>query len=813
MVATASLPWVKNQFRQTLKGFQQTISAPSRHFCAFAFIFLYLSACCTPESKIKFTQHSDSGFHSQKLAEIDTTITTAISSNKLPGGVLWIEHFSTIPGRPNAIYHRAYGNRSVDPVEPMTEDTIFDAASLTKVVATTSALMVLYDRGQLDIDAPVSKYLPEFNSPAQQPITVRQLLTHTSGLRPDLTLTTPWSRYDTGIKLDLAEQPTTKPGTAFRYSDINFELLGEIVHRISGKPLNEFCAREVFQPLGMKDSGFLPKAPKERIAPTTKEEGDQYFRGIVHDPTARRMQGVAGHAGLFTTASDCARFCRMLLNNGSLDGKRFVKPASVALFTTVQSPPGLARRGLGWDIDSAYAGPRGKYFPVGSYGHTGWTGGSIWIDPFSKSFVIFLSNRNHPTEAGNVIALRSALGTLAAEAIPDFNFLYVPNALERAPERPRTITTRAVLNGIDVLKREKFARLKGLRIGLITNHTGHDRERNPTIDLLFKAEGVQLKSLFSPEHGIRGALDENVSDSTDEKTGLPVYSLYGVRRTPDPTQLKDLDALVYDIQDIGCRFYTYTATMGNCLEAAAKAKIKFIVLDRVDPIDASAIEGPLAEKFSFTAYHNIPVRYGMTIGELARMFNDERHFNADLTIVQVQGWTRDLYFDQTELPWTNPSPNMRSLTEAILYPGIGLLETTAVSVGRGTDTPFELIGAPYIDDRKLAAELNAANLPGVRFVPIQFTPKASVFKDKPCRGVNIILTDRTAPVVDIGLQIALTLQRLYPNDWNLPKFNNLLVHQPTIDAIKSQKSLTEIKSLWSKEIAEFNYRRSKYLLY
>jgi uncharacterized protein YbbC (DUF1343 family) len=768
----------------------------------------FFVGCTSVEQKPGVSSVAQTGFYPQKLAEIDATILSAISSNKLPGGVLWIEH-------KGAAYHRAYGNRSVDPVEPMTEDTIFDAASLTKVVATTSAVMALYERGQIDLDASVSKYLSQFNGPKQQPITVRELLTHTSGLRPDLdhTEADPWRSYNEGIRRALIEQPITPPGTTFRYSDINFELLGEIVHRVSGKPLNEFVEAEIFKPLGMTDTRFLPpKSEIKRIAPTTRE-GSGYIRGVVHDPTARWMDGVAGHAGLFITASDMARFARMMVNGGELEGKRFFKAETVALFTSVQSPPNLPRRGLGWDIDSPYAGPRGKIFPIGSYGHTGWTGGSLWIDPFSKSFVIFLSNRNHPTEAGNVLRLRSQLGTLTAEAIPDFNFTYVPGALEREPEAPRSVTMRRVLNGIDVLEREKFARLKGLRVALITNHTGHDRDRNPTIDLLFKAEGVQLKALFSPEHGIRGALDEKVSDSVDEKTGLPVYSLYGTRRAPEPEQLKDLDALVYDIQDIGCRFYTYTATMGNCLEAAGKAHIKMIVLDRVDPINGNSVEGPLAEKFSFTAYHNMPVRYGMTIGELARMFNAEREFKTDLEVVQIQGWSRDFYFDQTELPWTNPSPNMRSLTEAILYPGIGLLETTALSVGRGTDTPFEIIGAPYIDDAKLARELNAANLTGVRFVPVQFTPKASVYKDKLCKGVSIILTDRSAPVVDVGITIALTLERLYPDEFNLAKFNNLLVHQPTIDAVHAGKSLAEIKQLWAKGLGEFNGRRSKYLLY
>lgn len=747
-------------------------------------------------------------FHTQKLAQMDEAIQSAISSNRLPGGVLWLEHNG-------AQYHRAYGNRSVDPVETMTEDTIFDAASLTKVVATTTAMMLLVEHGDVAIDSPVSRYLPSFNLPSQQGITLRHLMTHTSGLRPDLTLTDPWQGYETGIKLALQEQPRTTPGTAFRYSDINFILLGEIVHQVSHESLDQFTARHVFKPLKMSHSGFLPHSPIATIAPTAHETNG-YVRGVVHDPTARRMGGVAGHAGLFTTANDVARFCRMLLNDGKLDGKRFFKPETIALMTSVQSPPNNPRRGLGWDIDSAYAGPRGKYFPVGSYGHTGWTGGSIWVDPYSKSFVIFLSNRNHPTEAGNVLALRSLLGTLAAEAIPDFNFLYVPTALERAPEIKRTITSRAVLNGIDVLKRDQFAKLKGMRLGLITNHTGHDKDRNPTIDLFHKAEGVQLKALFSPEHGIRGQLDQNsIKDSVDEQTGLPVYSLYdGPNRAPKPDQLKELDALVFDIQDIGCRFYTYTATMGNCLEAAGKAGIKMIVLDRLDPINGNNIEGPISEgKSSFIAYHNVPVRYGMTIGELARMVNAERDFKADLTVISIQGWSRDFYFDQADLPWTNPSPNMRSLTEAILYPGIGLLETTALSVGRGTDTPFEVVGAPYIDDIQLARELNAANLAGVRFVPVQFTPTTSVFKGQRCKGVNILLTDRAASTVDIGITIALALQKLHPNDWNLSKFNNLLLNAPTIEAIRAQKSLAEIKQLWAPGLAEFNFRRSKFLLY
>jgi len=301
----------------------------------------------------------------------------------------------------------------------------------------------------------------------------------------------------------------------------------------------------------------------------------------------------------------------------------------------------------------------------------------------------------------------------------------------------------------------------------------------------------------------------------DEKTGLPIYSLYGERSRPQPEQLRGLDALVFDIQDIGCRFYTYTSTMGLCMEAAGEAGLKYFVLDRVDPINATAIDGPvLTGEPNFVRYYRIPVRYAMTIGELAKMYNAERGLKTQLTVIPVENWSREAWFDQTDLPWTNPSPNMRSLTEAALYPGVGLLETTALSVGRGTDTPFEVVGAPYVDDLRLAAELNRAGLAGVRFVPVRFTPKASVFKDQPCRGVNIVLLDRTeCRVVDIGLAIAQTLHRLYPKDFDLEKFDKLLGHRATIDALKAGKSIEQIRQSWAADLTAFQKRRARYLLY
>ena len=343
---------------------------------------------------------------------MDAAITSAIASNKIPGGVLWVEHNGVA-------YHKTFGSRALVPArEAMTEDTIFDAASLTKVVACTPAVMLLVERGRVKLDAAVTNYVPEFVGAGRDEITVRQLLTHVSGLPPDIETKSDWHGQAEAIKKAGAMKLLSPPGRAFKYSDINFFLLGEIVQRVSGTPLEIFAQREIFQPLKMRDTGYLPPPEKLfRIAPTEVVSGVPY-RGAVHDPTARHMGGVAGHAGLFLTAKDLARYARMLLNLGELDGVRIFKPETVKLMTRVQTPPEMsAQRGLGWDIATSFSGPRGEKFPLGSYGHTGWTGGSVWIDPASQTFVIFLSNRNHPTEAGSVGALRHRLGTLAAEAI------------------------------------------------------------------------------------------------------------------------------------------------------------------------------------------------------------------------------------------------------------------------------------------------------------------------------------------------------------------------------------------------------------
>jgi uncharacterized protein YbbC (DUF1343 family) len=373
-----------------------------------------------------------------------------------------------------------------------------------------------------------------------------------------------------------------------------------------------------------------------------------------------------------------------------------------------------------------------------------------------------------------------------------------------------------ILNGIDALIRDHFQPITGQRVGLITNHTGLTRDGRATIDILHDAPNVTLVALFGPEHGIRGALDEKIRDGVDEKTGLPVYSLYGDSLRPRPEQLKGLDALIFDIQDIGCRFYTYISTLGNAMEEAAKAKLHVVVLDRPNPITGRAVEGPVsdADRLSFTAWHPIPVRHGMTVGELARLFNVERRIGAGLIVIPCEGWRRTMWWDETGLTWVNPSPNMRSLTQATLYPGIGLLETTNLSVGRGTDTPFEVIGAPWIEERRLAADLNRRGLPGVRFIPVRFTPRASVHQGTLCGGVNIVVTHRERfQPLRTGLETAASLLRLYADVWKVEAYDRLLVSRETMAAFRRGADWEEMERLWKPAREKFGRIRRQYLLY
>jgi uncharacterized protein YbbC (DUF1343 family) len=759
-------------------------------------VFVF-AACATPTRRPIVDPAATSAVDPSRFDAIEPLIHNAIAERKLPGAVVLVGLGE------RTLYHKAIGRRAVVPsTEAMTPDTIFDLASLTKVVATTTSVMILIDEGKIGLNDRVAAFIPGFERHGKGNITIRQLLTHVSGLRPDVDLVDAWSGYDTAIRLAVEEIPTGAPGTRFVYSDINFFLLGDIVKRVSGVPLDRFSHERIFAPLGMTDTGFTPaESVRARIAPT----GDiTSSRGVVHDPTARRMGGVAGHAGLFGTAADLATFCRMILGGGAYRGVRILSPLAVARMTSRATPlEERNARGLGWDIDSSFSSNRGELFPIGSFGHTGFTGTSLWIDPASGMFVVFVSNRVHPDGKGDVTPLRARVATVAA------------SALTQLPPMASSPTSA----GIDVLRADGFALLKGKRIGLVTNHTGRARDGATTIDLLHNsaaANGHTLVALFSPEHGIRGILDANVPSTTDEKTGLRIHSLYGDTRRPTDAMLQGIDTLMIDLQDIGARFYTYMTTMAYVMEEAAKRKIPVVVLDRPNPIGGSHLEGPTldASAFGFTGYFPMPIRHGMTLGELAKLFNAENGIGADLTVVALRNWRRDQWFDHTGLPWINPSPNMRNLLQATLYPGVGAFEGTNLSVGRGTDTPFEQLGAPWIDGVQLSDALNARWIPGVSFYPVRFTPASSKYAKEECQGVFMIVTDRLAlRPVRVGVEIAAMLHKLYGATFELDAAARLFGSKDSLARIRAGESPEAIASSWAADEARWRVIRAKYLLY
>ncbi|HOB73926.1 MAG TPA: DUF1343 domain-containing protein [Phycisphaerae bacterium] len=778
------------------------------------------------------------GLDTARMVYAERLINSAIDRGDIPGGVLLVGRGDT------TLYRKAFGSRAVLPERvPMTEDTIFDLASVSKVVGCATSVMLLLERGQINLTDRVAKYIPAFAANGKDQVTVEHLLLHRSGLIPDNSLRdytgTPEQSLAAIYNLKLSYQP----GTAFVYSDLGYIVLAELVRIIDGRPLDVFAREEIFLPLGMNDTWYNPPAAlKPRCAPTEQRNG-RWMIGEVHDPRAYALGGVAGHAGLFSTVDDLARWCRMILNLGTLDGKRVLSEMTVREMVRPRClADGSNCRGYGFDTRSAYSSARGNLFEAGTtYGHTGFTGTMFWIDPHHNAYVIFLTNHVHPKDKGssNIVDLRRRVITTVASAIietPQERYEPAPVLAPAPPAQTGRSTERSsgrgvrparssargqgapadVLCGIDVLKRDGFKALAGRKVALITNHTGRDRDGNRTVELLLKAPNVKLVKLFSPEHGLYGTLDEKVGHGVDQKTGLKVYSLYGETRKPTPEMLEGVDTMVYDIQDVGARFYTYISTLGLCMEAAAKAGIRMVVLDRPNPITGLHPDGPISEnkRRSFTAYRPMPVAHGMTIGELAGFYNAEDKIGCDLVVIKVEGWTRSMWWDETGLMWVNPSPNMRNLTQAALYPAVCLLESTNVSVGRGTDQPFELFGAPWIDGRKLAATLNAANLPGLRFIPIEFTPTSSKFKDQPCQGVYILVTDRDAlEPVRSGLTFAWALKKLFGNVFEIDKMLTLLANAEVLDALKKTDNPETLPELWKAPLAEFMKIRAQYLLY
>nr|WP_158792599.1 sodium/solute symporter [Granulicella sp. L60] len=816
---------------------------------------------------------------------VATLVNQAIATKKLPGAVVLVGHGG------KTVFEQAFGSRALEPVvEPMTEDTVFDMASLSKCLVTAVAVMQLYEQHKIGFDDPVAKYLPEFGVNGKGSVTIRELLTHYSGLPPDVDLKDAWGLAapdrDEGIRRAMSAGLDSTPGTHFVYSDINFITLGALVEKVSGFRLEEYAQRFIFQPLGMNstrylklydcrnkdgvdshdrnrlcDGGFTTWTDwVENIAPTeyddqgTKETNPDFgrmLRGTVHDPTTRRMGGVAGHAGVFSTAADVALFAQALLDR--LAGRPSDFPltqATLKLMTEPQQPTtavtdatvltpdgkvtkGVATRGFGWDINTAYSRPRGEVFPIGSFGHTGFTGTSLWMDPGSDTFVVLLANAVHPRGGAPISMLRGQVATAAARA------LHLEQQGSVAAGGSAT-----TLTGIDVLEATHFDALAlaakrhdgRLRVGVLTNQNGVDREGHRTIDVLMHSlPEVQVKTLFTPEHGLYGTKDTTkIGSEVDTATHLPVVSLYGTKeeqRHPSVESLKDLDAVVIDLQDAGVRFYTYEAVVGYFLETAAKARIEIIVLDRPNPIGGVTVQGPVSDVGveSYTDYMPLPVRQGMTLGELARYFNKERlvqagsspnaraPIQAQLTVVPMQGWERSQYFGETGLTWINPSPNLRSARAAVLYPGIGLAEMTNISVGRGTETPFEQIGAAYINGPELAAYLTARKIPGVTVAATSFLVADDAnhypFHGKTIPGVTFTVTDRSVlDAPEMGIELISALHHLYP-EFQLAKASLLVANVDTMQALANADDPRKIAKAWEADLTSFKARRERYLLY
>jgi uncharacterized protein YbbC (DUF1343 family) len=740
------------------------------------------------------------GQQAPDFSEAERFIAEAIADKQMPGGVLLVGR------KDRVIYQKALGNRAVQPaVEAMTADTIFDLASLSKPIGTATSVLILIDRGKIDPKERVAKYLPEFGKNGKEEITVEHLLLHRGGLIPDNDEpdykdgpVKAWERI-------CALPVLSKPGEKFAYSDVGFIVLGRLVERVDGRPLAQFAAEEIFRPLGMNFTSYNPPAEwKANTAPTQQREG-RWMRGEVHDPRAYLLGGFAGHAGLFSNAGDIAKFCWMIMNGGELGGRRILSAKAIEMIRTPQVLPNGAARSYGYDVSTGLSQPLGHRFPrYESFGHTGFTGTCFWIDPKDDLFFVFLTNSVHPDGKGKVLKLRRKVSTALATAV-----------LGPAPDG-------MVLSGLDALIESGFAPLEKRSVALITNQTGRDRNGHRTVDILaaektpIEKGGFKLVALFSPEHGLYGNVDEKVGHGVDAKTGLKVWSLYGQTRRPTDEMLAGVDTLVFDIQDIGTRFYTYPATLGYCMEEAAKRRIKVVVLDRPNPIGPMAVDGMIAEKKhqGFTAYGPLPLVHGMTIGELARMFNEEYGIHCDLTVVECVNYRRDQWWDQTGLMWTNPSPNMRNLTQATIYPAVGMIEAANISVGRGTDQPFEWFGAPWVDGKRLAGALNEAKLPGLRFVPIEFVPTSSKFEKQACQGCYVLVTDRTkVEPARTGLTIAWQLRKLFGDAFQVDGVVRLMQNEQVLAALKTTDDPAKLAEMWGAELEKFRAVRVKYLIY
>ncbi len=719
---------------------------------------------------------------------IEHEVAAAIRRGDIPGCVVAIG-----TGR-DVLFHRAYGSSWLEPQKrAMTKDAVFDLASLTKAVATATTLAAAVERGVLTYTDTVSQHLPEFRRPDKAKIRIEQLLTHTSGL-PAVNGLAAYRRGAQHAIAAIAAVPlVTAPGEQFLYSDLGFIALGEILSRAGGGRLDELSARWVLSPLGLEATRFVPSPGLlPRIVPTEMRAG-QPIHGRVHDPRASALGGVAGHAGLFSSAADLARLARMLLGEGTLDGTRVLAAKSVRRMIRAQQFPG-GRTALGWDVPDD---PHVAVFDGSAYGHDGFTGTSLWVDPKNDLFVVFLSSRLHPNGRGRAMRLAREIRRIAFAAL--------------GPERRSVVRV-----GIDVLARQKFRSLSGKRVAVLTNSAARDAVGRRTADLLAQAPGVELIALLAPEHGIGADREGSIGSSRDPRTGRPVRGFFNLDAAASEEALVGAEVLVVDLPDAGARFFTYAATLRRALEAAAAAKIGVVVLDRPNPLSGERIAGPISKgrPGSMVGPHPLPILHGLTQGELARLFVAELSLDVQLEVVRASGWRRSQAAFSTGLKWVAPSPNLKTVPGALLYPGIALFEFTNLSVGRGTPQPFTLLGAPWMNGKRLAARLSRQQLPGVKIVATVFTPRKRRFAGRRCRGIRIQLTNPAAVrPVRLAFHIARELMLAHPEEWQDDNLSTLLLHPKSLASLRGGKPLAGIFESWEAGLRAFEKRRQPHLLY
>jgi uncharacterized protein YbbC (DUF1343 family)/CubicO group peptidase (beta-lactamase class C family) len=773
-------------------------------------LFLLLILCLTPPLAIgDQTRHFPPGVQNifipqvvdvqnNLLQNIAPIAEKSIGDGYYPGAVILAAHHGHI------IYRGVFGNRRILPnIAPMRFNTLFDLASLTKVIATAPAVMQLVEQGKLDLDAPVVKYWPAFGINGKEAITIRELLTHTSGLPADISTKTNTNE----IFQQIAQlKPLDVPGKTFRYSDVNFIVLAHLVEMISGRRLDDYAQKYIFKPLAMDDTRFLPSAGlRDRIAPTEIIDGELRW-GQVHDPTAHAMGGVAGNAGLFSDAADLGKYAECMLHAGRITitsphnkkhSAYLLSPLTILKMTTPQTPPDVVeKRGLGWDIDSPYAN-HGALFPINSYGHTGWTGTSIWIDPVTQTWLIILTSRTHPTPAvkNQLIEDRRLIANIVAASVTDIDMYKQQNIIQPGATQ---------LNNYLPLLQNK-------RVGIFANHSSL-LGNTPLIDVLLQ-HGIRVTKIFAPEHGFRTDMSDGdqISNTVDLKTGIPIISLYGKKLKPTASDLQDVDILVFDIQDVGVRFYTYISSLQKFMEAAVENNKPLIILDRPNP-NGFYVDGPVLDpKFkSFTGMQPVPIVYGMTIGEYAKMLLGEQWLNVtpkakandlQLTVIPCVNYTHKSLYE----PPVSPSPSLPNVQSIYWYPAIGLMEATAMSVGRGTDEPFQVFGHPLLPTK-------------FTFVPTAKPGnKHPAFENQVCHGWNLMET-KTATLQKINgkLQIKylISAYQLFPNKDKFFKGFGYAAGNDTLEKqIKAGVDEATIRKSWEPALNKFKQIRKKYLLY